>query len=96
MAKVTISEFIISIVELLEAQVKEIESSFLITVKNLIIKMFILSLFVIATIFFFLGIKIWIEGYLGEILAYFITSFLICILALLISKVILWKIEQER
>lgn len=96
MSKVTISEFIISVIELIEAQIKEIESSFVNSAKGLLIKLFSLSLLVMASIFFFLGIKVWIESYLGEIFAYFITAFIILILALIVSKVASWKIEQKR
>ncbi|RXJ83329.1 hypothetical protein [Arcobacter sp. CECT 8985] len=96
MSKVTISEFIISVVELIEAQIKEVESSFVNSAKGLLIKLFSLSLLVMASIFFFLGIKVWIESYLGEIFAYFITAFVILILALIVSKVASWKIEQKR
>lgn len=96
MSKVTISEFIISVVELIEAQIKEVESSFVNSAKGLLIKLFSLSLLIMASIFFFLGIKVWIESYLGEIFAYFITAFVILILALIVSKVASWKIEQKR
>ncbi|RXJ80179.1 hypothetical protein [Arcobacter sp. F2176] len=96
MSKVTISEFIISVIELIEAQVREIESSFVSSAKGLIIKLFSLSLLVLASVFFFLGIKVWIESYLGEIFAYLITSFIILVLALIVSKVASWKIEQRR
>ncbi|NVJ53910.1 MAG: hypothetical protein HWD90_09435 [Campylobacteraceae bacterium] len=96
MSKVTISEFIISVVELVEAQIKEVESSLVNSAKGLLIKLFALSLLVLASIFFFIGIKIWIESYLGEILAYFITALIILILALIVSKVASWKIEQRR
>ncbi len=96
MSKVTISEFIISVVELIEAQIKEVESSLVSSAKGLIIKLFALSLLVLSSIFFFIGIKIWIESYLGEIFAYFITALIIFILALIVSKVASWKIEQKR
>jgi len=96
MSKVTVSEFIISVVELIEAQIKEVESSLVSRAKSLIIKLFALSLLVLASVFFFIGIKIWIESYLGEIFAYFITALIIFILALIVSKVASWKIEQKR
>lgn len=96
MSKVTVSEFIISVVELIEAQIKEVESSLVSSAKGLIIKLFALSLLVLASVFFFIGIKIWIESYLGEIFAYFITALIIFILALIVSKVASWKIEQKR
>jgi len=95
-SKVTVSEFIISVVELIEAQIKEVESSLVSRAKSLIIKLFALSLLVLASVFFFIGIKIWIESYLGEIFAYFITALIIFILALIVSKVASWKIEQKR
>ncbi|MGB5917552.1 hypothetical protein [Arcobacter sp.] len=96
MSKVTISEFIISVIELIEAQIKEVESSFVSSAKGLMIKLFSLSLLVLASVFFFIGIKVWIESYLGEIFAYFITALIVFILALLVSKVASWKIEQKR
>ena len=96
MSKVTVSEFIISVVELIEAQIKEVESSLVSSAKGLIIKLFALSLLVLSSVFFFIGIKIWIESYLGEVFAYFITALIIFILALIVSKVASWKIEQKR
>jgi len=95
-SKVTVSEFIISVVELIEAQIKEVESSLVSSAKGLIIKLFALSLLVLSSVFFFIGIKIWIESYLGEVFAYFITALIIFILALIVSKVASWKIEQKR
>ncbi|MDA3908558.1 MAG: hypothetical protein PF437_05675 [Sulfurimonas sp.] len=96
MSKVTISEFIIAVIELIEAQIKEVESSFVSSAKGLMIKLFSLSLLVMASIFFFLGIKAWIESYLGSVFAYFITALIVFILALMVSKVASWKIEQKR
>ncbi|MFK2822971.1 hypothetical protein [Arcobacter sp. YIC-80] len=96
MSKVTISEFIISVVELIEAQVEEIKLSFSETLKGLILFFLAVLIFFTTIIFLLLGIKASIAIYWGEIPAYFLTALITMIIGLIILKVSAWKIKNKR
>jgi uncharacterized membrane protein YcjF (UPF0283 family) len=90
MSKVTLSEFIISVVELVEAQFEEMRRSlhksawsvaYILISSLLALFGFLLSLW---------GIKLILEQYIGEVGSYFALSALTFLLAFIVAKVAKW------
>lgn len=96
MAKTTVSEFIISFIELIEIQTEEIKLSYVNSGQGLILYFFTALLFFITIIFLLLGIKIWVELNYGEVIAYFSMAFITLILSLIALRVTLWKMKKKR
>jgi hypothetical protein len=90
MSKVTLSEFIISVVELVEAQFEEMRRSlhksawsvaYILISSLLALFGFLLSLW---------GIKLILEQYIGVVGSYFALSALTFLLAFIVAKVAKW------
>lgn len=96
MSKVTLSDFIISVVELIEAQIDEIKISFENSAKGLILLFVSALLLFTGIIFLLLGIKVAIEFYLGEVFAYILTAFITLFTSFIIMKVASWKTQHKK
>lgn len=90
MSKVTLSEFIISVVELVEAQFEEMRASLH---KSAWSVAYILVSSLLALFGFLLalwGVKLILEKYFGEVGSYFVLSILALILSFIVAKVAGW------
>lgn len=96
MSKVTLSEFIISVVELVEAQFDEMRYKIHCSAKSVFAMMLTTLLIFVALVFCLLGIRVWVEFYYGEIASYFITAFITLIITLFVAKVASWKNKQRK
>lgn len=96
MAKTTVSEFIISFIELIEIQTEEIKLSYVNSGQGLILYFLTALLFFITIIFLSLGIKIWVEINYGEVIAYFSIALITLIISLITLRVALWKMKKKR
>ena len=92
MAGFTLSEFVISAVELVEAQANDIRTSFVKSAASIITLVVVAAIAIAGFIFLLLGInmafELWVKNKMG---AYFLTSGSAFILAFIVYKVSLWK-----
>lgn len=90
MSKTTLSEFIISVVELVEAQFEEMRASLHKSAWSLayILVSSLLALFGFLLLLW--GVKLILEKYVGEVGAYFVLSVLTLILSFIVAKVATW------
>ncbi|WP_169975640.1 MULTISPECIES: hypothetical protein [unclassified Campylobacter] len=86
-----ISEFIVSIVELVEAQADDIRHSFFKSASGFLLTVTATVLAIIGFIFFLVGLNILLVSMIGEVAAYLSTSFVAFIAAFIIYKVASWK-----
>lgn len=90
MSKVTLSEFIISVVELVEAQFEEMRASLHRSAWSLVYILISSLLVVFGLLFSLWGIKLVLENYIGEVGSYFVLSLLTFILSFIVAKVAAW------
>ncbi|MFP4331883.1 MAG: hypothetical protein ACLFQJ_01155 [Campylobacterales bacterium] len=96
MSKVTISEFIISVVELVEAQVDEIRYSMHKSAEGLIFLLVSALLIFTAIVFALIGIRLLFVSIVGEVFSYFIVSAGTVLVALFFMKVASWKVKKKQ
>lgn len=88
-----ISEFIVSVVELVEAQADDIRRSFFRSADGFLLTVTATILAIIGFIFFLIGLNFLLVSILGEIGAYFVTSFVAFVSAFIVYKVASWKVR---
>lgn len=96
MSKVTISEFIISIVELADAQVDEIRLSLHKSAEGIGLLFLSVLLLLVAFIFALIGTRLLLLLLVGEIVSYFTVAVLSLLIALFIAKVASWKSKKKQ
>lgn len=96
MSKVTISEFIISAVELIEAQVDEIRYSMHKSAEGLIFLLISALLIFTAVVFGLIGVRLLLVPVVGEVFSYFIVSVGTILVALFFMKVASWKVKKKQ
>lgn len=94
MSKVTLSEFIISVVELVEAQFEEMRVSLHKSAWSMAFVLVSSLLLLIGFLFSLWGMKLILETYVGEIGSYFVLSVLTLILSFLVAKVATWVAKK--
>lgn len=94
MSKVTISEFIISLLELVEAQVHEIRESLHRSAWGLGFILVASLLLFVAFVFILWGVRLLIEPLAGEIGSYFLTALLCLILVAILAKAASWQVKK--
>lgn len=87
----SVSEFIISFCELIEAQTDEIRYSFEQGAKNIIVYVFLALVSFIGFIFLIIGIDLLLQTYVGEIYSKFIAAGAAFILTFILYKVLICK-----
>ncbi len=94
MAGFSISEFLISVVELVEAQVDDIKASFVKSAGNIIALCIVAIIAVVGFIFLLLGLNLAFQTWVGKLGAYFLTSGVAFLLSFIIYMVYLWKTKK--
>jgi len=94
MSKTTLSEFIISVVELVEAQFEEMRLSLHKSAWSLAYILVSSLLVLFGFLLFLWGIKLILEQYVGEVGSYFILSALTFLLAFILAKVAKWVAKK--
>ncbi|MDG4812393.1 hypothetical protein P8629_05185 [Hydrogenovibrio sp. 3SP14C1] len=94
MSKVTLSEFIISVVELLEAQFEEMRLSLHKSAWSLAYILISSLLVVFGFLFSLWGVKLALEEYIGDVGSYFVVSVLTFILSFIVAKVAAWVAKK--
>lgn len=87
----SISEFIISVVELIEAQTEEVRRSFFGSANGFLINVVVAALVVVGFVFLLSGLFALLSHFFGAIVAYFGTAMCAFVLAFLCYKVGQWK-----
>ena len=94
MAGFSISEFLISVVELVEAQADDIKASFVKSTGNIIALCVVAIIAVVGFIFLLLGLNLVFQIWVGKLGAYFLTSGVAFLLSFVIYMVYLWKTKK--
>ncbi|ASM36128.1 hypothetical protein [Campylobacter sputorum] len=87
----SISEFIISFCELVEAQTDEIRYSFEKSAKNIIVYVFLALLSLIGFIFLIIGIDLLLQPFVGMVYSKFITAIISFAFTFILYKVLICK-----
>ncbi|MGG7048269.1 MULTISPECIES: hypothetical protein [unclassified Campylobacter] len=83
----SLSESIVSVVELVEAQATDIRQSFTASADALLIKCVVAVLAVVGFVFLLLGANLFFAKFLGDINGYFATSGLAFLISFILYKV---------
>lgn len=94
MAGFSISEFLISAVELVEAQADDIKASFVKSAGSIIALCVVAIIAVVGFIFLLLGLNLAFQMWVGKLGAYFLTSGAAFLLSFIIYMVYLWKTKK--
>ena len=86
-----ISEFIVSVVELVDAQASDIRRSFLKSANSVLLNIITGVICIIGLVFFLLGLYVLLEKTIGEIWAYFA-----CSIAAFLSSIIVYKVFRAK
>ena len=86
-----ISEFIVSVVELLDAQADDIRCSFLRSANSVLLNTITSVICIIGLVFFLLGLHTLLEKTIGEIWAYFACSIAAFLCSIIVYKVLSCK-----
>lgn len=96
MSKVSISEFIISIVELVDAQMDDMRISFHKSAEGVGLLLLCVLVQLVAFVFALIGVRLLLSLFVGEIVSYFIAAVLSLLIALFIAKVASWKSKKKQ
>ena len=91
-----ISEFIVSVVELIDAQADDIRCSFLKSANSVVLNIIVGVICIIGLVFFLLGLHTLLEKTIGEIWAYFACSAVAFLSSFIIYKVFRAKWYNKR
>ncbi|MFL1705479.1 MULTISPECIES: hypothetical protein [unclassified Campylobacter] len=86
-----ISEFLVSVVELVEAQADDIRHSFFKSADSFLILVVAHILAIIGFVFFLIGLNILLVSMFNEVAAYLTTACIAFISAFIFYRVALWK-----
>ena len=86
-----ISEFIVSVVELVDAQASDIRRSFLKSTNSVLLNIITGIICIIGLVFFLLGLHALLEKTIGEIWAYFA-----CSAVAFLSSIIVYKVFRAK
>jgi len=86
-----ISEFIVSVVELVDAQAEDIRSSFLKSANSVVLNIIVGVICILGLVFFLLGLHTLLEKTIGEIWAYFA-----CSAVAFLSSIIVYKVFRAK
>ncbi len=86
-----ISEFIVSVVELVDAQAEDIRSSFLKSANSVVLNIIVGVICILGLVFFLLGLHTLLEKTIGEIWSYFA-----CSAVAFLSSVIVYKVFRAK
>lgn len=86
-----ISEFIVSVVELVDAQASDIRRSFLKSANSVLLNIITGIICIIGLVFFLLGLHAFLEKTIGEIWAYFACSIAAFLCSIIVYKVLSCK-----
>lgn len=86
-----ISEFIVSVVELVDAQASDIRRSFLKSANSILLNIITGVICIIGLVFFLLGLHVLLEKTIGEIWAYFACSIAAFLCSIIVYKVLSCK-----
>ncbi|MDO5045353.1 hypothetical protein [Campylobacter sp.] len=87
----SISEFLVSVVELVEAQADDIRRSFFQSADSFLILVVAHILAIIGFVFFLIGLNTLLVSLLNEVAGYLITAFIAFVSAFIFYRVALWK-----
>ena len=88
-----ISEFIVSVVELVDAQASDIRRSFLKSANSVLLNIIMGVICIIGLVFFLLGLHALLEKTIGEIWAYFACSIVAFLCSIIVYKVLSCKVK---
>ncbi len=86
-----ISEFIVSVVELVDAQASDIRRSFLKSANSVLLNIITGIICIIGLVFFLLGLHALLEKTIGEIWAYFACSIVAFLCSIIVYKALSCK-----
>lgn len=91
MRNFSISEYIISVVELVEAQANDIRKSFEKSAGRILSLSIVVSMMILGLIFLILGLYALFKIWVGEVGAYFLTSLVSFLISFIIYGIFIWK-----
>ena len=87
----SVSEFIVSVVELVEAQADDIRRSFFESANGFLILVVAHILAIIGFLFFLIGLNIFLVNTFNDVVGYLATAFIAFVSAFIFYRVALWK-----